>query len=126
MLHPVGQENGRTRTSIFYLNDLHGQNIKMERLYNASRAFDAMAKKTNQDVLKLASGDTFLGANKKANTVAAKFLDFVGITASAVGNHECDDHPQTLADLVKDKTFKLLGLNARIEKDNPLKNIITA
>ena len=116
--------NKATKTSIFYINDLHGQNMKMEKVYNASKVFDEFVPSNGVNKLKLSSGDILLGENKKPNKIAAKFMDLIGITATAVGNHECDSDPKTLYELTKDKAYKMLGLNAKIDATNPMKSRI--
>lgn len=113
-----------TRTSIFYINDLHGQTMKMEKIYNASKVYDQFVPSKGVDKLKFSSGDTLLGENNKPNKIAAKFLDLIGITATAVGNHECDSDPTTLNNLTKDGKFKMLGLNIKMDKENPLSSRI--
>lgn len=113
-----------TRTSIFYVNDLHGQTMKMERIYNASKSFDSFTPSCKLDKLKLSSGDTLLGNTRKVNEIGAKFLDLIGVTATAVGNHECDGDPKDLYEVTKDKKFKMLGLNVKLDKSNPLSDRI--
>ena len=109
-----------TRASIFYINDLHGQTMKMEKIYNASKCFDQFVPSQPTDKLKLSSGDILLGSNNKPNAIAAKFMELIGITATAVGNHECDSDPKQLYDLTKNKKYKMLGLNAKIDESNPM------
>ncbi|MBQ3310535.1 bifunctional metallophosphatase/5'-nucleotidase [bacterium] len=113
-----------TRTSIFYVNDLHRCTPKMEKIYNASKAFDSFIPSYKVDKLKLSSGDTMLGQDEDKNSVAAMFLDLIGVTATALGNHECDSKPEELYKLTKDKKYKILGLNVNIDKKNPLSNRI--
>ncbi len=108
------------RTSIFYVNDLHGQSMKMEKIYNASKSFDQYTPSAKVDKLKLSSGDSLLGTTKKPNTFSAKFLDLIGVTATAVGNHECDMDSATLTEITADKKFKMLGLNVKINPESAL------
>lgn len=109
-----------TKTSIFYINDLHGQTMKMEKIYNMSKQFDQFVPSSKTDKLKLSSGDIMLGESTKPNIIASKFLEMIGITATAVGNHECDGDSKQLYDLTKDKNYKMLGLNVKINPNNPL------
>ncbi len=109
-----------TKTSIFYVNDLHGQTMKMEKIYNASKCFDQFVPSTKTDKLKMCSGDTMLGESTKPNIIASKFLEMIGVTATAVGNHECDGDSKQLYDLTKDKNYKMLGLNVKIDEKNPM------
>ena len=88
-----------TRTSIFYVNDYHGRAINMERTITASNEFDRFVPSQPTDKLKLASGDIMLGEDSLINKVAATFLKIIGVTASAVGNHECDTNPAEIKNL---------------------------
>ena len=89
MITPVS--SGNIKTSIFYINDYHGKSINMERTMSASNTFDANNKnKTDTDVLKLSSGDIMVGEDVTINKAAVLFQNFIGIRASAVGNHEHD------------------------------------
>ena len=113
-----------TKTSIFYVNDLHAQSMKMEKIYNASKSFDQFVPSSKTDKLKLCAGDSMLGESKKPNIIASKFLDLIGVTATAVGNHECDMDSKDLHELTKDKNFKMLGLNVKIKDSNHLSKTI--
>lgn len=109
-----------TKTSIFYMNDIHGQIANMEKIESASKAFDSFVPSTKTDKLKFSSGDTLLGEDLNLNKSAVKFLNAVGITSTAVGNHELDISPEDLTALTKDAKFKMLGLNTKINDKNPL------
>lgn len=106
-----------TRTSIFYVNDYHGRAINMERTITASNEFDRFVPSVKTDKLKLASGDIMLGEDFKINKVATTFLKFIGVTASAVGNHECDTNPAEIKTLFPSLPYSLLACNLK-NKDN--------
>lgn len=108
---------GDTRTSIFYVNDYHGKAINMERTITASNEFDSFVPSVPTDKLKLASGDIMLGEDKKVNQIAVNFLKFIGITASAVGNHECDMKSNDFMELLKNIKYKLLACNMKTSPD---------
>lgn len=112
------------KTSIFYINDVHGQNIKMEKLVTAINQFDNTAKDPNTDKMKFASGDIMLGEDEKHVKVADKFLNLGGFLATVLGNHECDLPTQYFANLIQDKKYKLLGLNLAPSEKNPIKKYI--
>lgn len=116
-------KNSPVKTSIFYINDVHGQNIRMERLISAVTQFDSFVPSGN-DKLKLASGDIMLGEDEKSVKTADKFLNLAGIMATVVGNHECDMPTQQFVKLVDDKKYKLLGINMNPPKTNPLSKYI--
>ena len=117
------KDNENIQASIFYVNDLHGQNIRMERLINALNQFDTFTP-SNKDKMKFASGDIMLGEDEKHVKVDNKFLNLGGFLATALGNHECDLPTKQFADIIKDKKYKILGLNMNPSKSNPIKNYI--
>jgi len=121
---PVYSEpNSTTKASIFYINDLHGQNIRMERLVNAVNQFDVSVPK-DVDKMKFASGDIMLGEDEKHVKVADKFLNLSGFLALTLGNHECDMPTSEFVKLINDKHYKLLGLNLNPSPNNPIHNYI--
>lgn len=109
-----------TRTSIFYVNDFHGKAQNMERAITASNAFDKYTPSTGVDKLKLSSGDIMLGEDIGINTVAKTFLSIIGVTASAVGNHECDMKSNDFKTLMADVKYNLLACNLKSKTKNPL------
>ena len=112
-----------TKASIFYINDLHGQNIKMERLVNAVNQFDKSVSQ-NTDKMKFASGDIMLGEDEKQLKVASTFLNLAGFLAIALGNHECDMPTKDMVGIINDKKYKILGLNMKPSETNPMSKIV--
>ncbi len=100
-----------TKTTIMYMNDLHGQVPKMQRLLSAGEHAQFVAKQNGSDMLKLCSGDTFIGSDEKRNIVGAKFLDLAGIHAQAPGNHEFDITASICGKLLKNSKTHILGMN---------------
>jgi len=90
----------------------------MERICSMSKNFDAM--KSNGVKLKLASGDILLGSNPMTNKVASHFLNWIGVTANALGNHEMDATPDALASTISDAKYKLLAANVTVKADSPM------
>lgn len=118
MINPIAQSNN-VRTSIFYINDYHGKSINMERTASASNSFDAKnQKEKNVDTLKLSSGDIMIGEEFKTNQLAVMFQKIIGISASAVGNHEYDmqDKINTILPQIH---YNLLACNVKINQSNP-------
>ena len=103
--------NSKTKTSIWYINDIHCQIPKTERLVSAANHAEIAAKEKGADFLKLCSGDTFIGSNEERNVAAAKFLDIAGIHAQAPGNHEFDITASKCAEILKNSNTKILGMN---------------
>lgn len=126
MINAIGQ-NPNIKTSIFYINDYHGKSINMERTITAAKAFDARNKeKENQvDTFKLSSGDIMIGEDFKTNELAIMFQNLIGITASAIGNHEYDmqENVGSVLPLVK---YKLLADNVKIKPHNPYSNCVVS
>lgn len=113
------QNNQPIKTSIFYINDVHGKMTNMERIYAIAKHFDN-TKAPNTDKLKLSSGDVILGANYTSNQVANKFLNWIGVSANALGNHELDVVPKNLAALMDKADYKLLAINATVDPASPM------
>ncbi|MCI1274051.1 MAG: 5'-nucleotidase C-terminal domain-containing protein [Clostridiaceae bacterium] len=114
----------KSRTSIFYVNDVHGKMTNMERIYTASRDFDTFEPSEKTDKLKLSSGDIILGEDFKSNVVANKFLNWSGFIANALGNHEMDVVPSKLAELMNTAKYKLLAANVNVVQNSPMKDKI--
>jgi len=125
MVSSVSNTPKTAKTSIFYMNDVHGQSLKMERLYKASDDFDSFVPSEKTNKLKFASGDIMLGRGIKENIVASNFLDLCKIMASAIGNHEVDGKsPDNLIQATVDKKYKLLASNIHPGADNPISKIV--
>ncbi len=122
MVNSVGTSTPNVKSSIFYINDIHGQIPKMEQITNASVQFDSFVKKQKVDGLKLSSGDTFIGKDEKTNQTAAAFLDAAGIQASTLGNHEFDISVSKLGNIIKNVKTKFLGMNINIPQGSALQN----
>ncbi len=117
MINPINQNN--IKTSIFYINDYHGKSINMERTVTASNIFDSKNKdKKDVDTLKLSSGDIMIGEDFKTNELAVMFQNTVGITSSAIGNHEYDMQANVRTILPQIK-YNLLASNVKINPRSP-------
>jgi len=122
----VQQPKPNIKTSIFYINDIHGKSINMERLASVSNAFDTYEKSSPDiDKLKLSSGDIQLGQDEKINEVAVKFQNAIGVQASAMGNHEFDlawKKSSKLINLLGQIEYKLLANNVKINNNEKIQN----
>lgn len=122
MISPITA--GNIKTSIFYINDYHGKSINMERTMSASNTFDFLNKdKKDTDVLKLSSGDIMVGEDVAINRAAIMFQNFIGITASAAGNHEHDlqNNQEKVLPYIK---FNMLSNNVKVNPRNPWSGIL--
>lgn len=106
-----------TKTSIFYINDVHSNLPGLEKLANASVEFDQY---TPSDVtkLKFSAGDIGAGRDKNVSQVATETQNLMGIMASAEGNHELDPSKKDVLNLLKIAKFKILGANTNIPQTN--------
>ena len=120
--------------SLFALHDFHGQNLRMERAYSVIEKYDndKIFKENNffnenepVDKLKLASGDMFLGENRKELEVVNEFLNIAGVLATAIGNHECDNDIQEFAKIVKDRNYKFLAANMHPDKGCSMNSVLS-
>ena len=96
----------------------------MERTVTASNIFDAKNKdKKDVDTFKLSSGDIMIGEDYKTNQLAVMFQKMIGITASAVGNHEYDMQEKVNA-ILPQISYNLLSANVNINPNNPWSSTI--
>ena len=107
------------KTSMFYMNDVHGQIPKLERIASAALQFDTEEDKT-KDKLKFASGDIFLGSDENRNGAIAKSLKMINLDAKALGNHPFDLFVSKLAGFIKDIPTKFLGMNLNLPNNSAL------
>lgn len=103
----------RTKLSVFYINDMHGNIDNMAGMIAASDKFDREAQKENVDTLKLSAGDNFSGGDEKKNQVVINLLSRMGIDASAVGNHEFDSTISAFYKFLHPEKTKFLAANAK-------------
>lgn len=123
MTNSVTSSAPNVKTSIFYINDLHGQLPKMEQITTAALSFDTFTKEKKVDALKLSSGDIFIGEDPKRNSVAATFLNTAGIEASALGNHEFDLTIPLLSKTIDQvRNTQFLGMNMNMPENSILSN----
>ncbi len=132
--------------TILHFNDVHARFEPINK-YNsdcseednaAGECFGGMARlKTGIDqrrealngegknVLTLDAGDQFQGSlfyTQYKGQFAAEIMNMVGIDAMAVGNHEFDDGPETLAAFVDEVDFPVLFANTDLAKEPLLKD----
>lgn len=86
---------------------------------------DAMRKELEgQNVLVLDAGDQFQGSmfyTTYKGKDTAEFMNDIGYDAMAVGNHEFDDGPETLAAFIDAVKFPLVSGNLDVSQSNVLK-----
>lgn len=114
-----------TRTSIFYINDIHSNLQNLERLKSASDEFDTFTPAEKTDKLKFAAGDVGVGRDANFNKVGVFFENSTGIMASAGGNHEFDLNKKDLVEVLKDAKYKFMGINAEIPQDSEINKTLS-
>ena len=99
------QPDGTTKLKIGYLNDLHGQYIKLEKIADALQDCD----------LRFSGGDNMIGddRNENVNKCICKYMDAENIEASALGNHDVDMSQSNFKELTKDLKMKFMAANFR-------------
>ena len=110
--------SGKIQLTVFYLNDMHGELTKFGQIYSAKKIFDEKNSKTN--AISSASGDMFIGKNKKLNLTVTKMLNRINTDIYTFGNHEFDNGSKALSEDIKKAKFKTIMTNMKIPKDNPL------
>lgn len=121
---PEDTNKKTTKTSIFYINDIHGRLSGMKKIATISNAYDNIKFPTETDRLKLSSGDIMIGTDEKLNSCVNMFLNSIGISSSVLGNHEFNASPASINRVSKNAKYKLMGINLSVDKDNALHNRI--
>lgn len=125
MVAPI-KPNNTVKTDIFYINDVHGQVPKMERLVTASDAFDTFVKDKGSDVFKVSAGDVLLGEHAPTNKLAVDFLNMAGISLSTIGNHELDKGFSPFKEFIKKAKTLFLGTNMNFPSGKDDKIVISS
>ncbi len=115
-------KDGRTKLSIFYINDLHGNIDNMSGLVAASDKFDREIKSSTTDTLKISGGDNIAGGDKKKNKLVINLLSRMGINASAVGNHEFDSTISSFYTYLNPDKTKFIAANAKAPNNSKFYN----
>ena len=110
--------SGNTQLTVFYMNDMHGELTNFGRIYSAKKVFDEKNSRTNS--LSSASGDIYIGKNKKLNLAITKLLNNLNLELFTLGNHEFDNGSQSLSEYLQNVQFKTVLTNAEIPEGNPL------
>lgn len=120
---PIKQKNNNVvNADIFYVADIHGKMTNMERIASISNQFDTY--ESGNAKLKLASGDIILGSNPLTNKAVSSFLNWIGVSSNAVGNHELDQTPEALSKILSEAKYKLVAANLTVKPTSPMANKI--
>jgi 5'-nucleotidase len=99
------QEDGSVKLKVGYLNDVHGQYIKLEKIADALDDCD----------IRFSGGDNMIGddRNEKVNQCIAKYFDGENFEASALGNHDIDMSQKNFEKLTGGMKMKYMAQNFR-------------
>lgn len=106
-------QKDKTKLSIFYINDMHGNIDNMAGMVAASDKFDKTVASEGVDALKISAGDNFSGGDVNKNQLVINLLSRMGIDVSAVGNHEFDSTISTFYKFLNPEKTKFLAANAK-------------
>ncbi len=108
-------KTNKSKLSLFFINDMHGHFDNMSNILGASLQYDKeMKNKKGVDSIKLSAGDNYTGGDVERDKLMMNFLDYIGIEASAVGNHEFDASTSKFFDIMKTSKVKFLAANANV------------
>ena len=107
-----------TKMSIAYSNDLHCQIPKMPRLVTAYNQAEATALSQGSDILKISSGDEFIGSDINRNSVVADYINISDIDAKSVDNHGFDMTASVCGKLLRNSKATVLGMNLNFPNQN--------
>ena len=97
------QADGSAKLTIGYINDVHGQYLKLAKIGDALRDCD----------IRFSGGDNMLGddRNESVNRCVLKYMDGEDFEASALGNHDVDATEAKFKEITKDLKMKYLAAN---------------
>lgn len=98
------------------------------RLKTAIDARRGALEGAGENVVLLSAGDEFQGSlyyTTYKSKVVADFMNDMGFTAAATGNHEFDDGPAEFARFIETATFPIIGGNFNVAKDPDLAGKLT-
>jgi len=116
------KSSDHTQLTVFYMNDMHGELTQFGKVYSAKKVFDE--KNSNTNTFSAASGDIYIGKNKKLNFAITNLLNKLEINALTLGNHEFDSGSKALSENLKNAKFKTVLTNAEIPEGNPLNEYV--
>lgn len=106
------QPDGTTKLKVGYVNDLHGQYKKLEKIADGLSDCD----------IRLSGGDNMIGddRNEKINKCVLKYMDNEDFESSALGNHDTDMSEQQFKELTDGTKMKYLAANFKQDSTSKL------
>jgi len=114
---------------IYHTSDVHGGYFSRQakwdsenstRIIGGFAVFSNLLKQDKNPYILLDSGDLFQGTpegNFTKGMASIEFMNYLGYSASTVGNHDYDYGESALKDLAKNAKFDFLGANIYYKKD---------
>ena len=122
MIESINPSPAKTKASIFYVNDIHGNANKMEKVKSAANQFDLqLREQPHIDSLKLCAGDTLIGSNDNKNSNAVDFINAVQFDAMTLGNHEMDNPMSKASQYYKKINSKIVSTNLVVPDNHTVK-----
>lgn len=106
------QSDGSVKLKIGYVNDIHGQYIKLEKMADALQDCD----------LRFSGGDNMIGddRNVNVNKCICKYMDNEKFEASALGNHDLDMSEKNFKELTENLNMKFMASNFKQDEDSKI------
>jgi 5'-nucleotidase/UDP-sugar diphosphatase len=135
-LGPTAWADGPLTVTLLHTNDTHAHLESFEPFGQplqggVARRYTAIqqVKAEGGNVLLLDGGDAFQGTlffNQWQGEEEAYFMNALGYQAMAVGNHEFDSGPATLASFIQQATFPVLSANIDVSAEPALAGLVKA
>lgn len=141
---PAGAQGGSFDVTVLHTNDVHARIDQFDKRGNTcdedelaeNECFGGVARRqtvVNQvraeggNVVLLDAGDQFQGTlfyNQYKGGAAQEMMNTLGYNAMAIGNHEFDDGPGTLASFIRGVNFPVLSANIDASAEPELAGLI--
>lgn len=109
-------QKGDVRTSVFYVNDMHGKLTNIRHIKTAADSFSRKYQNNPEvDTFKLSGGDSNIGKPTAKNNFVISFLNSIGLEFSAIGNHEFDIGQPGFAKEIDNAKFKYVASNINVD-----------
>lgn len=120
------KSQGDVRTSIEYINDLHGRLKGAHKYKIIADSFYANTKNKDVDPLLVTNGDMYIGPDTNKNNFITCVLNLIKPTIATLGNHSLDLKSNPLAKVIDKINFKYVVTNLNYEEGSPFLEDIKA
>lgn len=113
------------KMSIYYYNDTHGNTDQLAGIMSSAKAFKEKMQNSDSVSFVLSAGDNCSGADINKNSFFFNLMqNYMGVDASAVGNHECDAGAMGFGEAMENKKLPFIATNVEFAPDNPMANFV--